>query len=159
MERAKLLDQLIDANGKLVPFGSSKIAPTQVRKWQDEIVQLDADGKGGFKIKYEFPRIVREASTLASKKKFDEAQATLDKVLAVSGIAPQQIQEGMLYKGIFYRQENNSAKALECFDKALKAAPEGRYAPTIKVLAQQAQQKAKKAGEPAKKEESKTQEN
>ncbi len=152
LDRAQLLDQIIEANSKLMMVGGSKIPLTEIAKWRKEIVELDADNKAGLKNKYAFATIVQNASMLARSKKFDEAQSTLDKAIALSGISAAQTQEGLTVKGNFYMMEKEFSKAIESLTGALQADPEGRYAPTIKMLMQRAEQEAKKSAETAKKE-------
>ena len=93
------------------------------------------------KTKYQFAANLREAGILVREKKFDEAQAVSDKLLAASGIGPEQLQQCWFYKGMFYQQAKDSVKAVESFQKALDADPEGRTATTIRLLMQQAQKR------------------
>jgi tetratricopeptide (TPR) repeat protein len=155
LERAKLLDQLVEANVKVAPYGVSKIEAEKIAAWREEIPKLDGDDKAGLKTKYQFGATVKEAGELAKEKKFDEAHAVLDKVLAVSGIGAEQRQQCWFYKGMFYWQAKDAAKAVECYQKALDAAPEGRTANIIRLFMQQAQ-KAQKPAAAAKKPEAKT---
>jgi thioredoxin-related protein len=51
LDRAKLLDKLVEARKKLAMY--IPISHDETVKWSREIVALDADGKGGLKKKYE----------------------------------------------------------------------------------------------------------
>ena len=81
LDRAKLLDQLIDAYAKL----NNEIE--EVPGWCDEIITLDADNAAGLKIKYEVRNMLAEAGKLNTSRKFDEAQTVLEKIVALPGIA------------------------------------------------------------------------
>ena len=75
LDRAKLLDQLIEAYGKL---GNEH---PDIKAWSEEIVTLDADNKAGLKIKYQFRQLLAEADVLKENRKFDEAKAVFDKAV------------------------------------------------------------------------------
>ncbi len=61
LDRAKLLDKLIEAQMKLVPLMPSQAAIRDIEKWSREIVSLDAENKAGLKTKYEFRTKVMDA--------------------------------------------------------------------------------------------------
>ena len=124
LDRAKLLDQLIQANTKLQMYGAAKLTPAEIAKWTAEIVELDADNKAGLKIKYEFTKFLGEASTLAREKKFEEGLAAIDKALALAGITPEQTQEGLMAKGTNYL----AAEGLREEPRQLQESPRSRSA-------------------------------
>ena len=80
LDRAKLLDKIIVAREKLP---ENEAAAKSIEKWSKEIIALDADNKAGLKKKYEFRVAVGEAVELADANKFGEADAALDKALAI----------------------------------------------------------------------------
>jgi thioredoxin-related protein len=157
LDRAKLMDKLIQANAKLQMYGAAKLTPAEITKWTAEIVELDADNKAGLKIKYEFTKFLGEASTLARDKKFDEGIAVIDKALALDGITPEQKQEGLMAKGTNYLMQKDFEKSLESFKKALEAAPQGPRANVINFYISNIEQQ-QKAAEKAKQDETKEKE-
>ena len=82
IDRAKLLDQLIDAQGKLAGTPVGGIPPAEVAKLSKEIVTLDADNKAGLKQKHEVRVALAEAMGLSAEGKAVEAGEVLDKALA-----------------------------------------------------------------------------
>ncbi len=158
LDRAKLLDKLIQANSKLQMYGAAKATPAEVAKWTAEIVDLDPDNAAGLKVKYEFSKILAEARTLAREKKFEEGLAALDKALALEGITPEQKQEGLMAKGTNYLLRKDYEKSLDSFQKAQEAAPQGRFARTAKVYMTIVGQQQKKAAALSKKNEPKAEE-
>ena len=155
IERAKLLDELIQANAKLQMYGAAKLTPAEVSKWTAEIVELDADNSAGLKIKYEFAKALGEASMLARTKKFEDGLAAIDKALAISGVTPEQKQEGLMARGTNYLIQKNYEKSLESFKQAEEAAPQGPRVAIIKYYIKSVEQQQKKAAEQSKKAESK----
>ena len=158
LDRAKLLDKLIQANANLQMYGAAKATPAEITKWTAEIVELDADNAAGLKNKYEFTKILNEANTMAREKKFEEGLAAIDKALALSGITPEQTQEGLMAKGSNYLLQKDFDKSLESFKKGLEAAPQGQRAGIINYYVKMVEQQQKKAAEQAKKDEPKPEE-
>jgi thioredoxin-related protein len=132
LDRAKLLDEIIQANNKLQNFGAAKVAPAKIAEWTEEIVKLDSDDAAGLKNKYEFSKILNDAGKLVREKKFDEGIALIDKALAISGVTAEQTQEGLMAKGSNYLARKDYEKSRECFKKALESAPRSRRASMIK---------------------------
>jgi thioredoxin-related protein len=154
IDRAKLLDKLIQANARLQMYGAAKATPAEVAKWTAEIVELDADNGAGLKGKYEFSKLLGEATALAREKKFEEGLAAIDKALALASVTPQQTQEGLTAKGINYLMQKDFDKGLDCFKQALEAAPQSPRASMIKMYMSTAE-RMKKAAEQPKKDEAK----
>lgn len=147
IDRAKLLDKLIQANTKLQMYGAAKATPAEVAKWTQEIIDLDSDNAAGLKNKYEFNKSLNDANALAREKKFDEGLAAIDKALAIAGVAPEQLQEGWMAKGTNYLMQKNFEKALESFNKGLEVAPQGPRSGVLKYYVQMVEQQQKKAAE------------
>ena len=63
LDRAKMLDKLIEAQMKLVPLMPGQAAIRDIEKWSREIVSLDAENKAGLKTKYEFRTKIMDAAT------------------------------------------------------------------------------------------------
>jgi thioredoxin-related protein len=150
LDRAKLLDQLITAYSKLGMFAQGVKPAPNIGEWSKEIISLDPDNKAGLKNKYVFSQMLGDAGKLARDKKFDEGQEILDKALALTGITPEQVQEGQMAKGTNYLMRREVDKSLECLKKALDAAPQGPRAPILKYLIGNVE-KQKEAAEKAKK--------
>ena len=79
-----MLDKLIDAHLTL------EDAVGEIPSWDKEIVKLDADNKAGLKVKHEIRILRAEFDRL--RPKCDEAARAAEKLLALSGISPEQKQ-------------------------------------------------------------------
>jgi thioredoxin-related protein/Tfp pilus assembly protein PilF len=161
LDRAKIIDELIEAYAKVGMFAASvKGEAPDIAAWTKEIATLDADNKAGLKNKYEFKQLVTDAGRQMVAKKFDEAEANIEKALALTGIAPEQMQDGLMAKGNLFLMQKDYDKSLETFKKALEAAPESPRAAIIKRITlnveqqQKADEDAKKKDDDLKKEES-----
>jgi thioredoxin-related protein len=128
LDRAKLLDQLIEAYNKL----GNDIG--DIAGWRKEIVALDSDNKAGLKRKYEFRMYVDGAQKALSAAKPAVAEAAIDKALALSGLNPQQIQRATIVKSNCCLAREDYQASLDCLRKALDAAPKGQNADTLKAL-------------------------
>jgi len=138
LDRAKLLDQLIEAYAKMAVVG--KAAPPQdLEKWSREIMALDPDNKAGMKRKYEFRVLIAEARKLLIAKKGAEAETVIDKALALHDLTGEQTQEGKVLLGTYYFRTNEYQKAVDCLKTGLAAAPESERAPMIQYMLQQAE--------------------
>ena len=126
LDRAKLLDQMVDAYEKL--DGENE----DIAKWRAEIITLDAHNKAGLKQKYEFPSLLAKAEKLAEGEKFSKAKAAVDKALALPSITPEQKQEAYVLKSRICHGAKDFAGSMECLKQALAAAPNGQYADDIK---------------------------
>jgi thioredoxin-related protein len=133
LDRAKVLDQLVEAYSKLAPTGRGA-SPADIEKWSKEIMTLDADNKAGLKNKYEFRVALKEAGKLLQEGETEKGQAAIDKAIAMPGVSADQIQQAHFMVAINYLQKNDMKKGLECLKKALKAAPDGEMAANIKNL-------------------------
>ena len=130
LDRAKLLDKLIDAKQKLAQFDPD--SHLQIAKWTKEIIALDADGAAGLKKKYQFKAALADAGELIQARKFDEANVALDKALETAGKAGDEVQAGLFMKAQVSLMQQKNSQGVQCLKKALAAAPEGQYAPIIK---------------------------
>jgi thioredoxin-related protein len=130
LDRAKLLDKLVDAKQDLLQF--DPMAPSQIAKWTKEIIALDADGKAGLKKKYQFRTALADVHELIQARKFDEANAAIDKALETVGSAGDEAQEGLSAKATIAFMQQKNAEGVECLKKALAAAPTGKYAARLK---------------------------
>ena len=128
-DRAKLLDKLIAAKQKLLPFDPG--AGENIKKWTKEIIALDADGKAGLKKKYQFTSALADAEELLRGGKADEANAALDKALETAGISGDEIQRAQFLKAQLALMQHDEEQGLSLLKKALDAAPKGQLAPTI----------------------------
>lgn len=143
LDRAKLLDKLVDAKQKLASFDPE--AGEDVKRWTKEIITLDADNKAGLKKKYQFKAAMADAFALARTGKADEANAALDKALETAGISGDEVQQAQLLKAqLAFMQQHNEEEYVAQLKKALEAAPNGDLAPRIKMMLRQVEQRAKK---------------
>jgi len=136
LDRAKLLDRLIDAGEKLAQFIPDKDRAEEIAKWSQEILTLDAENKAGLKDKYAFKALLAEAGQLKQAGKSEEAHAALDKALALPQLKGEQVQDVYFTKAGYYFSAQNIQKALDCLKKSLEAAPESPRAPRIRALIQ-----------------------
>ncbi len=148
LDRAKLLDQLIDAYNKL----GNKLG--EIAGWRKEIVALDSRNKAGLKRKYEFPMYVEDAQKALGAGKPAAAEAAIDKALALPDLNPPQIQRAAIVKSNCCLARKNYQASLNCLRKALAAAPKGEEAGNLKGLIKKSQkllesQQAKKADDDA----------
>lgn len=139
LDRAKLLDQMIDARTKLAQAIPDQGLAQDVEQWSKEIVALDPENKGGLKNKYEVRVFLGEAQNLLRTQKFDEAHAALNKALAVPGLAGEQLQEVHVAKANGYFSQQNFEKARESCQEAIDAAPDSPRARMVKSLLQRAE--------------------
>jgi thioredoxin-related protein len=138
IERARLLDKLIGALDKLGTGGED------VPKWVDEIVTLDADGKAGLKPKYVYRQAMGPARALKDQRKYVDAKAAYEKVLAMDGLTPEQKQDTLFEQGecLFYVKDYVGLVAV--LKKAVEAAPESAKAPQLKSMITRFQAEADK---------------
>ncbi len=149
LDRAKLLDRLIEAQNVLAGVGVP-VQAKELEKWAREIVALDAENKAGLKHKYEFRLLLAEARTLLLKeKRTAEGQAVLAKALAMPELAGDQIQEANLLLGASWLAEEDFQKGIDCLKKAIDAAPKSPVVPQLKMALEQAERDLAK--QPAKK--------
>jgi thioredoxin-related protein/Tfp pilus assembly protein PilF len=132
--RAKVLDKLVDARQKLNSVMPGADASKEIAEWSQEIAKLDAGNKAGLKGKHQVLAARTEGMTLARSMKFDEAQAVIDKVLAGDDLTPENRQQGLQVKGLFYMLAREHKPALAALQKALKAAPDGAHAAEIQTM-------------------------
>jgi thioredoxin-related protein len=141
LDRAKLLDKMVEADEKLVGLAQrilppqimmKMVSPQDMRQWSQEIITLDADGKGGLKKNHEFRLMLSDAEKLFQDGKEAEAHTAIKKALAMPGIAAEQAQVAHYADAVFYLKAEDSKQGLASLKKALKAAPESERAKSIK---------------------------
>ena len=118
LDRAKLLDQLVDAYLKL----NNEI--DELQTWSEEIVSLDADNKAGLKTKHQFRLFMAECAAMKKKRKWDEAKAAAEKALALAGITGEQKQGVYMALAEMASVRKDFAGIVDCLGKALDAEPE-----------------------------------
>ena len=94
MDRAKLLDKLVEAKLTLVRIDPE--AGENIPKWTKEIIALDPDNKAGLKKKYQFKAALADAIELMQADKVDEANTMIDKAMAAGGVSGEDVQMGHL---------------------------------------------------------------
>ena len=135
IDRAKLLDKLVEANQKLLQFDPE--AHDKIGSWTKEIVALDPDNKAGLKKKYQFKAVLADATSLIRAGKSDEANAALDKALASEGISPDETQQVEFLKAQVAFRQSDREQGVVHLKKALAAAPDSELAATLKMMIQQ----------------------
>jgi thioredoxin-related protein len=142
LDRAKLLDKLIDVKQKLAQFDPE--ARGNIEAWTKEIITLDADGKAGLKKKYQFKAALADAAELLQAHKTDEANVALDKALETAGASGDDVQAAQFLKARICLTEHNNAQGAKHLKLALDAAPDSEMAPYIKKLLAQFDNRPKK---------------
>jgi hypothetical protein len=90
VDRAKLLDKLIEAQKRLVTMMPSMGAIRDIEKWSREVVYLDAENKAGLKTKYEFRAKANDAEAQIRNNSYGKARASLDEAAALPGLKVEQ---------------------------------------------------------------------
>ncbi len=90
LDRAKLLDQLIEAQDKFSPFIPAMRHADETAKWSKEIIALDPDNQTGLKTKYRVRELLAESAKSAKAGDMDKARAALEKALAVRDLTDDQ---------------------------------------------------------------------
>ena len=134
-DRAKLLDKLVEAKQKLLRFDPE--AGQNIQKWTKEIIALDPDNKAGLKKKYQFKAALADADELMRAHKIDEANRALDKALETAGISGDEVQQAQILKARLAFKQHNEEQGVAHLKKALEAAPNGEFAPAIKMMIRQ----------------------
>lgn len=131
-DRAKLLDKLIDAKRKLVPFDPK--AAENIKEWTKEIIALDAGNKAGLKKKHQFKAALADAEELMRAGKADEAGDVLDKALKTAGTTGEEVQQAQVYKARLAFMQDHKEEGIAHLKKGLEAAPESEFAPAIREM-------------------------
>jgi protein disulfide-isomerase len=141
LDRAKLLDKIVEADDKFTGLAQRALSPQvitrmkkEIRQWSQEIIALDADGKGGLKQKHEFRLMLSDAEKLFQDGKSTEAHAVIEKALAAPGITAEQTQGAHYVNAVLYLKAENFKQGLDSLKEALKVAPESERAKSIKAL-------------------------
>ncbi|HUT25441.1 MAG TPA: thioredoxin family protein [Sumerlaeia bacterium] len=130
MDRAKLLDEIIQT-------AQEEIAVKCHKKEMEEIVELDKDGKGGLRGKYELKLRTAEAERAMEARDFATAdkvyQGILDDLKPTSG----SLQNILYAKSAALFFQGDKASAEKHLREALKAAPNGERAKFIQTTLDQ----------------------
>jgi thioredoxin-related protein len=118
LQRAKLLDRLIEDNAKL------ENEADETGDWCKEIIALDAQNKAGLKPKYEYRLLMAQFTELKEAEKFDEAKAVIEKIVALQGIGGQQKQDAYFALGEICFRLKDFPGLIAGLKKALDAAPD-----------------------------------
>ena len=143
LDRAKLLDKLVDIKRKLVRFDPA--ARKSIKKWTQEIIALDADNKAGLKKKHELKLTLDDVEQLIEQRKTNEAGMALDRVLESEGISGDERQQAEYLKAHLAYMRGNQDEAATHLKKALEAAPKGELAPMVEKMLRQYERTKKPA--------------
>ena len=138
LDRAKILDKLIDANAK-IGGRVMGISPKELVQWLREIIRLDSDNQAGLKQKYEFPALMADAQEQFQQKKNAEGEALIAKALALPKIKTEQVQQANFVLGMHYLQAKDFQKSIAAFKKAAAVATNPMVQAMIKNFLQQAE--------------------
>ena len=131
LEKAKLLDGIVDAYGKL---NNKSDAVIDVSK---EIVKLDSDNKGGLKNKHTYLVLIAEAKGLQKAEKLGEAVAVVDKALALPDLTDKQKANALKTKAVILVAKKDYAGVVACLEKVLEIDPENSENVVIKMTLKQ----------------------
>ncbi len=140
-DRLKLLDEMVTAYAKLGNRIDGKDESAAVAKWTEEIIKLDADNKAGLKVKYEYQSYLNATQKLLVARKPKEAQAMIEKALALSDLKPQQVSRATYMKCNCLLMQKEYQAAIDCAKTAQESAT-GTDAIILKMVIQQAEKAA-----------------
>ena len=123
VERAKLLDQLIQAT-------QADLQATMVEQMK-EIITLDPDNAEGLKSKYELQTRLLDAKSYKLAMEFDQAEILYAEIIADLKPEGESLQEVYAEWGEIKFRQNDKPALLEYLKKALDAAPESEFAPQL----------------------------
>jgi hypothetical protein len=90
LDRAKLLDQLIEAQTTLSQFIPAPRHADEIAQWSKEIVALDPDNHAGLNTKYRLRELLADSAKDAKAGDMDKARAALDKALDLRDLTDEQ---------------------------------------------------------------------
>jgi thiol-disulfide isomerase/thioredoxin len=138
-ERLELLDQLLDAYARVGNRIAGKDQSADVRKWCKEIIDLDPENKAGLKRKYAFRARLDDAQKFFLGRRFAEAEAAADNVLAMKDLSPDEFQRASLLKSNCSIAKKDYDASIRCLRKALDVAHDGPNAAVLKFLIQRSE--------------------
>ncbi len=136
IERAKLLDQIVDLYDKLQNESDEVVA------YSNEIISLDADNKAGLKIKHQVKSLLAVAEKQRAKRDLAGALNTFDSLIALDGISPEQKQKAYAGKSNVCMMQKDFVNVVENMKKAIAAAPDNPQASRIAVMLKTLEAKA-----------------
>lgn len=139
IDRAKILDQLIESYDKLGQENKD------VAVWSKEIVKLDADNGAGLKSKYEFRVLMDACVSQANEGNFKKARAKLKDVLKLADLTDQQKQTAYWVDFQLCQALKDLLGAENSLEKALEADPNSGLAKKIEGILKQIKPMAKLA--------------
>jgi len=90
LERARLLDQLVDAQFKFGQLSPAERRPQEIEKWSNEIIALDADNGAGLKTKYRLRALLIEANKALKNGESGKAQEIFAEARTLPGLTEEQ---------------------------------------------------------------------
>jgi tetratricopeptide (TPR) repeat protein len=139
LDRARVLDQLLDARTTLSRSVPDPELARDTDTWAREIVELDAQNEAGLTSKYGVRVLLADARQLLRDQKLDEAHAALDKALAIPGVAGEPLLELHLAKAKCYAAQEEFENSIDACQKAIEAAPASGRAQSVRSQMQAAQ--------------------
>ncbi len=126
LERAKLLDELIEATQEAL-HGS-------MIEEMKEIVSLDADDAAGLKSKYALKSQMLAVSQAQRAGEFDKAETMYKEIIATFDPQGEQLQDLYFQWGEIKFRQNDKPGIVALLTKALEAAPDSDTAPRLKSM-------------------------
>lgn len=128
LERAKLLDRLIENYGRLVPeIGAIegkwdfRHEHKNIDAWSHEIVALDADNQAGLKVEYQFRIAMAESKKLLKgRNDFEGAQKLLAQALTLPGLTDEQKCKVYLSQSNCFCAAGDPGKAIKVLAQVLE---------------------------------------
>lgn len=139
LDRARLLDQLLDARSTLSRMVPDPQLARDTEVWSREIVDLDAENAAGLKAKYGPRVLLADAQQLVREQKFDEAHAVLAKALAMPDVAGEPLLELHLAQANAFAAQEKFEQSVDACQKALAAAPTSRRAGSVQAVMRRTQ--------------------
>ena len=158
IERAKILDQLIEAYSKVGMFASSVKGTAGYRRLDQGNPLARRRQQGGLEKQVRIQATRHRSRQAHDGEKIRRSGSESRQGAALAGITPEQTQEGLMSKANIYLMQKDFEKGIESFKKALEAAPESPRAALIKRIIQNVEEQQKKTAEEAKKDEPKPEE-
>jgi tetratricopeptide (TPR) repeat protein len=90
LRRARALDLLVEAQVKFGQLSPAARRPEEVKKWSDEIIELDSANQAGLKTKYRLRELLIEAAKNLKAGETEKARTAIDEALALPGLSDEQ---------------------------------------------------------------------
>lgn len=90
LNRARALDRLVEEQVKFGEMLAAERHPQDIKKWSDEIIQLDADNAAGLKTKYRLRELLIDANKAIKSGEPKQARAAIDEARSLSDLSDDE---------------------------------------------------------------------